>query len=133
MQPLNTAARPSSVSTIGCAAALGQVDDRQPAMAERDRPRGVQAGAVRAAGRHRRGDPGDRRDVGAAPAVEPDLAGDTAHGRPPAIVVLEVDKPAAGDATRCVFPIGDDAAVVDDASVLPADPFTDGCCGELPG
>ena len=38
MQPLNTIVRPSRGSTIGCAPCLGQVDDRQPAVAEGDRP-----------------------------------------------------------------------------------------------
>ena len=65
-------------------AALGQVDDLQPAVPERDRPGGVQAGAVGAARCHRGGDPGDRLDVRATTvAREPDLPGDAAHARPP--------------------------------------------------
>ena len=49
-------------------AALGQVDDLQPAVAERGRARGVHAGAVRTAAVHGLGDPRDGRDVGVAPS-----------------------------------------------------------------
>ena len=59
-------------------AARGQVDDRQPAMSERDGSLGDDAVGIRAAGCHGVGHPGYRRDVGRS-TVEADLAADTTH------------------------------------------------------
>ena len=79
MQPLKTTVSPSSASTIGCGAALGQVDDRQPAVAEGDRarrpdaapsgPRGAIVAAIAL----------DGGDVGTL--TGPVLSGESAHPR----------------------------------------------------
>ena len=59
-------------------AGLGQVDDGQPAMGQRDRAVVPQAVPVGSAGLHHRGDAIDGRDVG-GPPVEPELATQPAH------------------------------------------------------
>jgi hypothetical protein len=59
-------------------AGLGQVDDLEPAVAERDRPAGEEALAVRTAGLQTRQHCADGLAV-RGPVVEPQLAGDSAH------------------------------------------------------
>ena len=84
MQPLNTIARPSSLVDHRLGTGVGQVDDLQPAVGQRDRavldqspspsgPREASAGAIRR--------PRQRRPV----AVEPELAAESAHAPDPRV------------------------------------------------
>jgi hypothetical protein len=73
-------------------APLGKIQDLEPPVPERDGARRVHPRPVRAAAVHLGGDPRDRGNVRLG-AVEPDLAGDSAHGRPP-LVVGRVDDAA---------------------------------------
>jgi hypothetical protein len=64
--------------------AAGQVDDGEPAVAERGGSLRPDAAVVRSAAGHRLGHRVQRRRLGAEIAVEGDPAGDTAHTLPPA-------------------------------------------------